>query len=68
MEIGAQDGEFQSLTAFLDTKKNFEGLLVEPNPTEYKKLRGKKRSAMSINACVTPRYTSKVRTDIFSCP
>jgi len=59
MEIGAQDGEFMSLTAFLEKKRNFDGLLVEPNPAEYRKLRGKKRRAMSINACVTPSFTAK---------
>jgi len=62
VEIGAQDGEFMSLTAFLETKKNFRGLLVEPNPSEYRKLRAKKRSAMSVNACVSPTaITTKMK-------
>ena len=60
MEVGAQDGEFMSLTLHLE-KKDFDGLLIEPNPVDYQKLLAKKRTARSINACASPHgITSKV--------
>ncbi|XP_037786328.1 uncharacterized protein LOC119582162 [Penaeus monodon] len=54
MEIGAQDGEFMSLTLYLEKELGFRGLLVEPNPNDYGKLRARGRTAKSINACATP--------------
>lgn len=54
MEIGAQDGEFMSLTLYVEQELGFRGLLVEPNPNDYQKLREAKRSSSSINACATP--------------
>nr|XP_027234995.1 uncharacterized protein LOC113826324 [Penaeus vannamei] len=54
MEIGAQDGEFMSLTLYLEKQLGFRGLLVEPNPNDYGKLRARGRTAKSINACATP--------------
>ncbi|XP_069949656.1 uncharacterized protein [Cherax quadricarinatus] len=54
VEIGAQDGEFMSLTLFVEQQLGFQGLLVEPNPFDYQKLRAKGRSSYSINACATP--------------
>ncbi|XP_042889229.1 uncharacterized protein LOC122264423 [Penaeus japonicus] len=54
MEIGAQDGEFMSLTLYLEKELGFRGLLVEPNPNDYEKLRSRGRTAKSINACATP--------------
>ncbi|XP_071514231.1 uncharacterized protein [Panulirus ornatus] len=54
MEIGASDGEFKSLTLFLEQRLGFRGLLVEPHPDQYRKLRAVGRSSYSINACATP--------------
>lgn len=55
MEIGAQDGEFMSLTLYLEQEMGFRGLLVEPNPRDYAALRATRRASASINACATPR-------------
>ncbi|XP_045138160.1 uncharacterized protein LOC123520189 [Portunus trituberculatus] len=55
LEIGAQDGEFMSLTLYMEQELGFRGLLVEPNPRDYKALRDNRRSSASINACATPR-------------
>ena len=61
VEVGAQDGEFMSLTAHLEAL-HFEGLLIEPNPYDYAKLRARRRHAMTINACASPYdITAKVR-------
>ncbi|KAG7157413.1 hypothetical protein Hamer_G005837 [Homarus americanus] len=54
MEIGAQDGEFASLSLFVGERLGFRGVLVEPNPYHYQKIRAGGRSAYSINACATP--------------
>ncbi|XP_069941132.1 uncharacterized protein [Cherax quadricarinatus] len=54
MEIGAQDGEYMSLTLFVEQQLGFRGVLVEPNPFDYQKLRSKGRSSYTINACATP--------------
>jgi len=54
VEVGAQDGEFMSLTLYLELKKQFKGLLIEPNPIDYPKLRARGRSAYTINACAAP--------------
>ncbi|XP_047493582.1 uncharacterized protein LOC125042159 [Penaeus chinensis] len=56
MEIGAQDGEFMSLTLYVEKELGFRGVLVEPNPNDYGKLRARGRTAKSINACATPGH------------
>ena len=55
VEIGAQDGEFMSLTLWLEVIKGFRGLLIEPNRFYYNILRSKNRSAFSINACASTK-------------
>ena len=59
IEIGAFDGEFMSLTLWLEQKRGFKGLLLEPNPRDYKLLLNKRRSSYSINACASPDSNSK---------
>lgn len=54
MEIGASDGEFRSLTLYVEQRLGFRGVLVEPHPELYRRLRAVGRSAYSINACATP--------------
>ncbi|XP_063862186.1 uncharacterized protein LOC135101824 isoform X1 [Scylla paramamosain] len=54
VEVGAADGEFQSLTLWVEQQLGFRGLLVEPNPQAYQVLRAAGRSAYSIQACATP--------------
>lgn len=54
MEVGAGDGEFRSLTLYLEQKLGFRGLLVEPDPRLYPELRAKQRAASSVHACANP--------------
>ncbi|XP_050688847.1 uncharacterized protein LOC126981554 [Eriocheir sinensis] len=54
VEVGAGDGEFRSLTLWLEQRLGFRGLLLEPHPEAYVKLRGKTRAAHSVQACATP--------------
>jgi hypothetical protein len=51
IESGAYNGEDISNSLFFEMKRNFSGLLVEPNIFNYKKLLGVNRKAYSINAC-----------------
>ena len=53
MEIGSYDGEFMSMSLWLEQVRKYRGLLVEPNPISYKKLRLRRRASFSINACAT---------------
>jgi len=59
IESGAYDGEEHSNSLYFEIKRNFSGLLVEPNFFNYQKLLGKNRRATSINACyaITPLPT-----------
>ena len=51
IESGALDGEYLSNSLFFELKRNFTGLLIEPDVFSYKKLLNKNRKAYSINAC-----------------
>lgn len=42
-----------SFSLYLEQVRDFQGLLIEPNPVDYEKLRAKGRSAYSINACAS---------------
>jgi len=43
-----------SNTAFLERRRNWEGLLIEMDPFFYTQLLGKNRRVWSINACLSP--------------
>ena len=54
MECGACDGEFQSNTLYLELKRKWIGLLIEPNRKNYQELLKTNRKAYYINACLSP--------------
>ena len=54
VECGALDGERSSNTNFLESKFDWQGLLIEADPSYYTQLLGKNRKAWSINACLSP--------------
>lgn len=59
VEVGAYDGETWSNSLFLERRLNWSGLLVEPSPENYHRLRLKNRPrAYSINSCVCSGNTS----------
>ena len=43
IEAGAFDGEIFSNSLFFEAKRNWTGLLVEPNPDPFRKLQRKNR-------------------------
>ena len=51
IESGGYDGEQLSNSLFFELQRNYRGLLVEPNKSNYKKLRLVHRKAYSVNAC-----------------
>ena len=51
IESGGYDGEDLSNSLFFELKRNYTGLLVEPNVFNYKKLLEVNRRAFSVNAC-----------------
>ena len=51
IESGALDGEYLSNSLFFELKRNFTGLLIEPDVFSYQKLLEVNRKAYSINAC-----------------
>lgn len=54
VESGATDGETGSNSMFFELQRNWNGLLVEPNPKYFTALRDKKRRAYALNACLSP--------------
>lgn len=53
IEAGAFNGEYLSNTLFLETERNWTGLLVEPNKEAYRGLLKKQRKAWSVNCCLS---------------
>ncbi|XP_023327396.1 protein Star [Eurytemora carolleeae] len=53
IEAGAWDGEHISNTLLLEVKRDWSGLLIEPNPETFKSLKGKNRNAWISPACLS---------------
>lgn len=61
IESGADDGQATTNTAFFELKRNWTGLLVEPNPERFRLLLTRKRKAYAINSCLSVHpYPEKV--------
>ncbi|KAL7640998.1 UNVERIFIED_CONTAM: hypothetical protein RMT77_008135 [Armadillidium vulgare] len=66
VESGALDGEAGSNTLWLEYKKNWTGLLIEPDETSCKALESKHRKAWSSCSCLAPqKYATK---SVFEIP
>ena len=60
IEAGAYDGETLSNTLFLEVKRNWTGVLIEPNPDNYKILQSLNRNSSSIETCLSRRREPEV--------
>ena len=61
VECGALDGEFYSNSLPFETKHNWTGLLVEPDPRHTKELLNRNRRAWVSATCLSPNtYPTKV--------
>lgn len=61
IDCGAADGIHLSNTLFLEIERNWTGLLVEANPTYFKKLLSLNRNAYSSNVCLNTRNISEIQ-------
>ncbi|CAL4124583.1 unnamed protein product, partial [Meganyctiphanes norvegica] len=52
-EAGALNGEFNSNTLWLEQNNNWKGILVEPDPTNFKHLAWKQRKSWISNSCIS---------------
>ena len=64
IEAGAGGGELFSNSLFFETKHNWTGLLVEPNPDWWNELKGKNRNAWILPHCLST--TEKVEVMEFN--
>jgi len=53
VEAGAFNGEYLSNSIFLEVRRNWTGLLVEPNSVAFKSLLSKQRKAYAANVCLS---------------
>ncbi|KAK3586476.1 hypothetical protein CHS0354_001861 [Potamilus streckersoni] len=53
VEAGAWLGEYASTSLFFEKSRGWTGLLVEPNPENFQKLKSLNRKAFHINACLS---------------
>ncbi|XP_068207814.1 uncharacterized protein [Palaemon carinicauda] len=66
IDIGAGDGEYNSISLELERSLGWTGLLIEPNEDLYRRLLKKGRKSISAKACVSPySYPAKLK---FSYP
>lgn len=59
IEAGALDGEYLSNSLWLEKELNWTGLLIEPNPYNYKELLMKNRKAWTSNTCLSTKSYPK---------
>jgi FkbM family methyltransferase len=68
VELGANDGITQSNTLFFEKKRNWKGILIEPNPYLFHSccLYRKKNNKIYCNACTSFDYKDKFVEIIYS--
>lgn len=58
IELGANDGLFQSNTAYLEKEKGWSGILIEPSLSGYEKCKMNRPNSICLNyACVSSTFT-----------
>ena len=58
IELGANDGLFQSNTAYLEKEKGWSGILIEPSLLGYQKCKMNRPESICLNyACVSSTFT-----------
>lgn len=61
VEVGAVDGDFMSQTLYLEKNLNWTGLLIEPDPRAFDKLKQIKRNAWLTSLCISYGFPKAVR-------
>jgi len=54
IESGGYDGEEHSNSLFLEMKRGWRGMVIEPNPHLYSQIRMKGRQCMTVNGAISP--------------
>jgi len=60
IECGAHDGEFISNSLFFEVRRNWTGLLIEPDIETFPKLIKKNRNAFHINTCISGSHKAQL--------
>jgi hypothetical protein len=55
VEAGGYNGEDHSNSLFFELNRNWEGILIEPNNTNFNKIVSKKRRTFALNACISDK-------------
>lgn len=68
VELGANDGENQSNTLYLERYRNWKGVLIEPTPHNYLLCRANRsvRTQIFCNACTSFEYKEKFVEIVYS--
>ncbi|OWF42172.1 uncharacterized protein LOC110461501 [Mizuhopecten yessoensis] len=61
IDVGAGDGESNSVTLFFEKERSYNGLLIEPYPGRYMTLLTKNRRANTLQACVRTNKTGSLK-------
>ena len=60
IELGANDGLFQSNTAFLEKSRNWKGILIEPSVKGYEECKKNRPNSICLNyACVSNDFNEE---------
>jgi len=59
IDSGANDGEYNSNTIFLERDHQWTGILIEPDKKAFKKLKSKGRNSIISNLCISTKENSK---------
>lgn len=60
IECGAHDGEYLSNSLFFEVRRNWTGLLIEPDIKTFPRLIHKNRYAFHINACISGSHKAQM--------
>ena len=55
VEAGGYNGEGHSNSLFFELNRNWEGILIEPNNTNFNKIVSEKRRTFALNACISDK-------------
>ena len=57
VEAGGYTGEYHSNSLFFELHRNWSGILIEPDNTNFNQMISKKRRTYALNACITDKVT-----------
>ena len=67
VESGGYTGEALSNTLFFETQRDWQGILIEPDDTNFKKLLTKNRKTFSAHSCLAESNKIKNVVEKWNC-